>query len=109
VRTTSKDSSLTCPTRRTNTGTISIAALPPESIDFLNAVWRVQFKDKLFHLSVATAIVQLSLPCAAVEEFWARISALCDVLDRMRVPESLGQKKEDGSLTRLQLFPLERV
>lgn len=77
----------------------------PEAIDYLDAVWQVHFKRKLFQLPSATAVVELSLPCASEDEFRSRVSALSDLLARMEVakPRSSSSAVE-GSLGRLMRF-----
>ena len=57
----------------------------PEAIDYLDAVWRVRFAQRLFNLPGAAKTASLSLPCATSDEFDSRLSALSDLLDRMTV------------------------
>lgn len=76
-----------------------------EAIDYLDAVWQIRFKKKLFRLPNATAIVALSLPCVSEDEFRMRVSALTDVLARMEIPGGMDDRHAQGaSLGRLTGF-----
>ena len=71
-----------------------------EAIDYLDVVWQIRFKKRLFRLPGATAIVKLSLPCSSEDEFRSRVSAICDVMARIDIPTS----GDVGSLNRLLEF-----
>jgi hypothetical protein len=85
----------------------------PEQFDVLDAYWRLSFgkKARLLDLTTATGVASLALPCGSRAEFEARLSALADVLDKLRVDDTLlprmtGEEKAGkvkGSLDALQL------
>jgi hypothetical protein len=57
----------------------------PEAIDFLDAVWRLHFDDHLFQLPGARKTEELGLDSATTEEFESRVSALADLIARLKV------------------------
>lgn len=63
----------------------------PESLDFLDATWRLTFgKDRrLVHLPTAAEAAGLGQPCSSREGFEARMSDLADVLDGFEVADEL--------------------
>jgi len=65
----------------------------PEAIDYLNAIWRVHAGTPLFEVGRVEAAAKLALDCAAVEEFESRLSSLCLVMDRLRLPGEDGYMK----------------
>jgi hypothetical protein len=84
----------------------------PESVDFLDTVWRLRFGSRLFGLPGATKTSALALSCATSEEFDARMSAVSDLLKRMNVPEPTlprGDWAKLGSLQRFGVFLADRL
>ena len=84
----------------------------PEAIDYLNAVWRL-FADKpLLRIARAEAAAKLALECATADEFDSRLSALCSILDDLRLPDSDSGKKlsdlKDYLATKLSDEPAAR-
>jgi hypothetical protein len=85
----------------------------PEQFDVLDAYWRLSFgkKLRLLDLTTATGVASLALPCGSRAEFEARLSALADILDKLRVDDALlppmtDEEKADkvkGSLDALQI------
>jgi hypothetical protein len=65
----------------------------PEAIDYLNAVWRLHAGKPLFTIARAEAAAKLALDCATADEFDARLSAFCGILDHLRLPSSEDNKK----------------
>jgi hypothetical protein len=66
-----------------------------EAIDYLNAVWRVHAGSTLFRVVRAEAAAKLALDCETADEFDGRMSALCGVLDQLRLPNSSNHKLGD--------------
>jgi hypothetical protein len=61
-----------------------------EALDFLDAVWRLVFKDgALVRTGTTVSASRLALPVTTREEFESNMSALADVLKRFDVPEAL--------------------
>ena len=88
----------------------------PEQLDVLDAYWRLSFgkKLRLLDLTTATGVASLALPCGSRAEFESRLSALADILDKLRVDDALmppmppmtDKEKADkvkGSLDALQI------
>jgi hypothetical protein len=64
----------------------------PEAIDYLNAVWRVRHGTPLVTIRRVDAAAKLGLDCATADEFDARLSALCAILDDLHLPDdSIGK------------------
>jgi hypothetical protein len=83
----------------------------PESIDYLNAIWRLRTGRPLIRIGRAEAAAKLVLDCASADEFESRLSALCSILDSVDVPDRevstlvglgtfLQAKLSEGSATR---------
>jgi hypothetical protein len=66
-----------------------------EAIDYLNAVWRLHAGRALIRIGRAEAAAKLVLDCVGADEFDARLSALCSILDSLEVPESGSGKLVD--------------
>jgi hypothetical protein len=85
----------------------------PEQFDVLDAYWRLNFgrKLRLLDLTTATGAASLALPCGSRAEFESRLSALADIIDKLKVDDALlppmtDQDKKDkikGSLDALQI------
>ena len=58
----------------------------PEAIDYLNVVWRAHAGAPLLTIRRADAASKLVLDCASADEFDARISAICGILDGLHLP-----------------------
>jgi hypothetical protein len=67
----------------------------PEAIDYLNAVWRIHAGGPLLHIARAESAARLALECAGADEFEARLSALCSILDHVSLPDSKNSKLID--------------
>jgi hypothetical protein len=80
------------PLRLEPVGVVSSLGLP-EAIDYLNAVWRLHAGKALLRIKRAEAAAKLVEPCATADEFDARLSALCGILDTLQLPESDDGKK----------------
>jgi hypothetical protein len=63
----------------------------PESLDFLDAVWRLAFGTKQAFLRPknTTSIAKLALPCTTREEFESHLSALADTMKAIDIPDTL--------------------
>lgn len=63
----------------------------PEQFDVLDAYWRLSFgrRYRLLDLTTATGAASLALPCGSRAEFESRLSALADIIDKLRVDEAL--------------------
>jgi hypothetical protein len=63
----------------------------PEQLDVLDAYWRLSFgkRFRLLDLTTATGTASLALPCDSRAEFESRLSALADIIDKLRVDEAL--------------------
>lgn len=77
----------------------------PESFDVLDAVWRLAFgkTKRLVSLTTITSPAALSLGCTTRLEFESRLSALADILDKLKVdkaliPQTLPADSVQGSL-----------
>ncbi len=85
----------------------------PEQLDVLDAYWRLSFgkRFRLLDLTTATGTASLALPCGSRAEFESRLSALADIIDKLRVDEALlppmtDEEKKDkikGSLDALDI------
>lgn len=85
----------------------------PEQFDVLDAYWRLFFgkKHRLLDLTTATGAASLALACGSRAEFESRLSALADIIDKLRVDDALlppmaDEDKADkikGSLDALQI------
>jgi hypothetical protein len=73
-------------------GPVSSLAVP-EAIDYLNTVWRLHAGKPLLQITRAEAAAKLVLECGTADEFDARLSALCSILDSLRLPGHDGGKK----------------
>lgn len=87
---------------------ISLLSLP-ESFDVLDAMWRLVFGTKRRLLSLNTVMTPAALvrDCTNRSEFEARLSALADIIDRLRVdddllPPNLSKEHKNGSINRLE-------
>jgi hypothetical protein len=67
----------------------------PETIDYLNAVWRSHAGRPLLTIGRAEAAAKLVLDCGTAEEFESRLSGLCMILDALNLPEGNGHKLSD--------------
>jgi hypothetical protein len=67
----------------------------PEAIDYLNAVWRLRCQQPLFRVSRAESAAKLALPCNGADEFDARLSALCSIIDVANLPDRPENKLTD--------------
>lgn len=81
----------------------------PESLDVLDAHWRLAFgrSKRLLAISTLTGPSALSLGCATRTEFESRLNALADVIDRLKVddelmPTDISDDRKKGSLNRLE-------
>jgi len=79
----------------------------PEALGYLDAVWQVRFGSHLLGWTRPASAARLSLPCASIDEFDARLSALADVLGHLDVqPYPDAERKanfaNEGSLVRLR-------
>jgi hypothetical protein len=81
----------------------------PESLDVLDAHWRLGFdkKMRLLSLGVAVASTELSLDCLICETSHSRLSALADTFDRFKVdddllPTEITKEERTGSLDPLE-------
>jgi hypothetical protein len=72
----------------------------PEAIDYLNAVWRSWAKEPLFLIPRVEAAAKLALECRSGDEFDARVSSLCAILDHLRIPG----RHDHGKLFDLQTY-----
>ena len=63
----------------------------PEQFDVLDAYWRLSFgkKLRLLDLTTATGTASLALPCGSRADFESRLSALADIIDKLRVDDAL--------------------
>lgn len=70
----------------------------PESLDFLDATWRLTFGKhrRLVHLPTAAEAAGLGQSCSTREEFEARMSDLADVLDGFEVAGELIPADHEG-------------
>ena len=85
----------------------------PEQFDVLDAYWRLSFgkKLRLLSLTTATGTASLALPCGSRAEFESRLSALADIIDKLKVDDTLlppmteedKAEKIHGSLDGLQI------
>lgn len=85
----------------------------PELFDVLDAYWRLYFDKKLHlvDLTTVTAPASLTLPCSSRTEFESRLSALADIIDKLKVDDALlpamtedeKAEKIKGSLDALQI------
>ncbi|REH25975.1 hypothetical protein BCF44_13514 [Kutzneria buriramensis] len=87
-----------------------------ESFDVLDAIWRLAFgrNNRLLALSTATGSAALSLGCANRAEFETRLSALADIVDRLKIDSSLlpvggSQNDNKGSLDKLEQCLLNKL
>lgn len=80
------------PQRQQPAGPVSSLALA-EAIDYLNAIWRLHAGQPLFRIARAEAAAKLTQPCATADEFDARLSALCGILDQLQLPGANGGNK----------------
>ena len=57
----------------------------------MDAYWRLSFgkRYRLLDLTTATGAASLALPCGSRAEFESRLSALADIIDKLRVDEAL--------------------
>lgn len=62
----------------------------PESLDYLDAVWRLRFGTSLLTLPGANRTVRLSLDVNSVEAFQAATSALSEVMAGLQIPHVPG-------------------
>jgi hypothetical protein len=76
----------------------------PEAIDYLNAIWRNHADGPLLRIARAESAAKLALECAGADEFEARLSALCSILDHVALPES-----PDSKLIDLRNYLIERL
>jgi hypothetical protein len=76
----------------------------PEQLDFLDAVWRAVFNQRLLQLESTAHVAGLALGCSSREEFTARLSDLADVLNSLHVPNDLlgSDRRVRGALTRVE-------
>jgi hypothetical protein len=69
------------------------APVPPtamsDALDFLDAAWRLAFKQKLLHLSDTGPATELALQCDSKDAFESRMSALANVLKSLKVDPDL--------------------
>lgn len=85
----------------------------PEQLDVLDAYWRLSFgkRFRLLDLTTAAGTASLALPCGSRAEFESRLSAVADIIDKLKVDDALlpamtdEEKKEkiNGSLDKLHL------
>ncbi len=61
-----------------------------EQLDVLDAYWRLSFgkRYRLLDLTTATGAASLALPCGSRAEFKSRLSALADIIDKLKVDEA---------------------
>ena len=85
----------------------------PEQLDVLDAYWRLSFgkRLRLLDLTTATGTASLALPCGSRAEFESRLTALADIIDKLKVDDALlpamteeeKQEKINGSLDKLHI------
>jgi hypothetical protein len=85
----------------------------PEQLDVLDAYWRLSFgsRSRLLDLTTAAGTASLALPCGSRAEFESRLSALADIIDKLKVDDALlppmtDEEKKDkikGSLDAVDL------
>jgi hypothetical protein len=85
----------------------------PEQFDVLDAYWRLTFgrKLRLLGLTTITGAASLALSCGSRAEFESRLSALADIIAKLKVDDALlpamteDEKKNqvNGSLDKLQI------
>ncbi|GAA1025724.1 hypothetical protein GCM10009557_00770 [Virgisporangium ochraceum] len=80
----------------------------PEAFDVLDAMWRLAFgrRQRLLNLSTSVGPAALALDCTNRPEFETRLSALADLIDIMKVddsllPTGLTDEQKNGSINRL--------
>jgi hypothetical protein len=75
----------------------------PQAIDYLDVVWQLHYHAPLFDGLRATSSAKLAFACTTSDEFDSRISALGEVLNRIRIKdfEAYGATTKDGGLERL--------
>jgi hypothetical protein len=63
----------------------------PEQFDVLDAYWRLSFgkRYRLLDLTTAAGAASLAIACGSRAEFESRLSALADIIDKLRVDEAL--------------------
>lgn len=98
--------------------TKSVSALAlAESFDVLDAAWRLAFgrNKRLLTLNVAASSASLALGCTSRVEFESRLSALADLISKLRVGDELlpeppdGQQQSKGSLDRIRAVLFDRM
>jgi hypothetical protein len=75
---------------------LSLAA----AFDFLDVVWRLEFRERLVTLPSAERLTKLAFDANTAEEFDSRLSGLGEMLKGLRVPGNA----DDGVLVRLDAF-----
>jgi len=85
----------------------------PEQLDVQDAYWRLSFgsRSRLLGLTTAAGAASLALPCGSRAEFESRLSALADIIDKLKVDDALlpamtDEEKKDkikGSLDAVDL------
>ncbi|HXZ66576.1 MAG TPA: hypothetical protein VEH05_17695 [Streptosporangiaceae bacterium] len=82
----------------------------PESLDVLDAHWRLAFgkSRRLLTLSTLTGPSSLSMDCTSRAEFESRLSSLSATIDRLKVdddliPDETPAERTRGSLNRLEI------
>ena len=88
----------------------------PESFDLLDAVWRLAFgrNKRLVSPSTMTNPAALSVDCTTRPEFESRLSALADIIDKLKVddtllPQTLPADSVHGSLDALEQCLLHQL
>ncbi|MEU7916440.1 hypothetical protein [Microbispora bryophytorum] len=73
-----------------------------EAFDVLDAVWRLAFDKKkpLLSLSTVATPAALSLGCTTRAEFETRLSDLADLIDRIRVGDTLLRPRSDEEMNK---------
>jgi hypothetical protein len=87
------------------------------ALDYLNAVWELEFGRRLFQFHVAERIAKLSFPAVTREEFDAHASAVVDILRQAdasldpapAVQKGRGRKKRDHPLVRFEAHLLNKL
>lgn len=88
----------------------------PESFDVLDAMWRLAFgkTKRLVVLTTLSAPAALTLDCASRTDFESRLSALADVIDKLKVdksllPPNLSEDEIQGSLDAVERCLLHQM
>ena len=79
----------------------------PETIDFLDAVWRLSFGSPLVRVPAVASAAELSRPCSTLSDFESRVAALASLLGALDVPGP--EDSSDHALDRMFVLLRERL